>query len=45
MSNNQIKTIKTVTYLPEGSRRRDFFQYIDTVGIAQIISRTLLAPL
>lgn len=39
------KTAKEVTYFPQGTRRHAFMQYLESFGVAQLITRTLLAPI
>lgn len=39
------KSIKDVTYFPQGTRKYDFLYYLENVGIAQLISKTLFAPI
>lgn len=40
----QPQTLKDVTYFPKGTRRYDFVYELQNAGIAQFITRTLLAP-
>ena len=45
MDSKPIKTIKDVDYIPLGSRRRAFLEHFDQIGIVQILTRTILAPI
>jgi hypothetical protein len=39
------KTVKDVTYFPLGTRRYDFVHYLENIGIANLFTRTVLAPM
>lgn len=41
----QVKTAKDTIYFPKGSKRYDFVHELENAGIAQFITRTLLAPI
>lgn len=42
---SQQQTIKKTTYFPKGTRRYDFIYDVENAGVAQVITRTVLAPL
>lgn len=42
---SQQQTFKNTIYFPKGTRRYNFVYDLENAGIAQIITRTLLAPI